>query len=187
MSDRAACGSLPEISYSAFAERIGERVSAERTPLDGSLELTFRCNLGCAHCYVNEPSGDLRAKHQELTTSEILWITDEVVDLGCLWMLLTGGEVLLRVERMTLRALVGGLGCRTVLMWEGGEEMDPAAVFRDLAGEGVTVMVGGFPHGDFREAVSLADAKVRMGDEQLTAPTIVARVVHIFELSQGIQ
>ena len=98
MSDRAACGGVPQISYSAFAERIGERVSAERTPLDGSIELTFRCNLRCAHCYVNEPSGDLRAKRRELTTAEILRITDEVVDLGCLWMLLTGGEVFLRPD-----------------------------------------------------------------------------------------
>lgn len=96
MSQRAACGSLPEISYSAFAERIGGRVSAERTPLDGSIELTFRCNQRCAHCYVNEPGGDHRAKRQELTAAEILRITDEVADLGCLWMLLTGGEVLLR-------------------------------------------------------------------------------------------
>ena len=98
MSDRAACGGLPEISYSAFAERIGERVSAERTPLDGSIELTFRCNLRCAHCYVNEPSGDPRLKRQELTTAEVLRITDEVVDRGCLWMLVTGGEALLRPD-----------------------------------------------------------------------------------------
>jgi radical SAM protein with 4Fe4S-binding SPASM domain len=98
MSDRAPCSAIPEISYSSFAARMGARVSAERTPLDGSIELTFRCNLRCAHCYVNEPSGDLRAKRQELRTAEILRITDEVVDLGCLWMLVTGGEVLLRPD-----------------------------------------------------------------------------------------
>jgi radical SAM protein with 4Fe4S-binding SPASM domain len=91
-------GGVPGISYSVFAERIGPRISAERTPLEGSLELTFRCNLRCAHCYVNEPSGDLRARRQELTAAEIGRITDEVVDLGCLWMLLTGGEPLLRSD-----------------------------------------------------------------------------------------
>lgn len=98
MSDRASCGVVPEISYSAFASRIGDRVSRERIPLDGSIELTFRCNLRCAHCFVNEPAGDIRAKRQELTTAEILRITDEVVDMGCLWMLVTGGEVLLRPD-----------------------------------------------------------------------------------------
>jgi radical SAM protein with 4Fe4S-binding SPASM domain len=98
MIGEAGCKAIPEISYSAFAGRIGERVSSERTPLDGSLELTFRCNLRCAHCYVSEPSGDRRMKAQELTAAEIRRITDEVVDRGCLWMLLTGGEPLLRPD-----------------------------------------------------------------------------------------
>lgn len=98
MSERTACGVVPVISYSAFAGRIRDRLSQERIPLEGSIELTFRCNLRCAHCYVNEPSGDRRARRQELTTAEVLRITDEVVDLGCLWILLTGGEVLLRPD-----------------------------------------------------------------------------------------
>jgi radical SAM protein with 4Fe4S-binding SPASM domain len=98
MNHVAACRTIPEISYSAFAERIGERVSAERTPLDGSLELTFRCNLRCAHCYVNEAGGDRGLQERELSTREIHRITDEVVDRGCLWMLLTGGEPFLRPD-----------------------------------------------------------------------------------------
>lgn len=98
MSDGTARASIPGISYSAFAERIGERASAERTPLDGSIELTFRCNLRCAHCYVNESCGDRQVKREELTTAEIFRITDEVVDQGCLWMLVTGGEPLLRSD-----------------------------------------------------------------------------------------
>ncbi len=98
MIGEAGCKTIPEISYSAFAGRIGERVSADRTPLDGSLELTFRCNLRCAHCYVSEPSGDRRSREKELTASEIRRITNEVVDRGCLWMLLTGGEPLLRSD-----------------------------------------------------------------------------------------
>jgi len=98
MTVKAGCKATPEISYSAFARRIGERVSSERTPLDGSLELTFRCNLRCAHCFVNAPCGDRQVRAQELTTAEIRRITDEVVDRGCLWMLLTGGEPLLRPE-----------------------------------------------------------------------------------------
>lgn len=98
MTVQAGCNTIPNISYSAFAQRIGERISADRTPLDGSLELTFRCNLRCAHCYVNEPPGRRRAKKQELTAFEIRRITDEVVDRGCLWMLLTGGEPLLRPD-----------------------------------------------------------------------------------------
>jgi radical SAM protein with 4Fe4S-binding SPASM domain len=98
MTVQAGCTAIPDIAYSAFAQRIGERISADRTPLDGSLELTFRCNLRCAHCYVNEPGGNRRARERELTAAEIRRITDEVVDRGCLWMLVTGGEPLLRPD-----------------------------------------------------------------------------------------
>jgi radical SAM protein with 4Fe4S-binding SPASM domain len=98
MSDWSTCGGVPRISYADFANRIKPRISGERLPLDGSLELTFRCNLRCTHCYVNQPCGDRRAKRQELTTAEIFRIADEVVDQGCLWMLLTGGEILLRSD-----------------------------------------------------------------------------------------
>jgi radical SAM protein with 4Fe4S-binding SPASM domain len=98
MTVQAGCKAIPDLSYSAFAQRIGERISADRTPLDGSLELTFRCNLRCAHCFVNAPCGDRRARERELTAAEIRRITDEVVDRGCLWMLVTGGEPLLRPD-----------------------------------------------------------------------------------------
>lgn len=98
MRTEIACQAVPHLSYSAFARRIGHRVSTDRIPLDGSLEVTFRCNLRCAHCYVNEPDGDRRLQRQELTAAEIRRLTDEVVDRGCLWMLLTGGEPLLRPD-----------------------------------------------------------------------------------------
>ncbi len=98
MTAQAGCTTIPDISYSAFAHRIGTRISEDRTPLDGSLELTFRCNLRCAHCYVNDPLDRRDAEARELTTAEIRRITDEVVDRGCLWMLLTGGEPLLRPD-----------------------------------------------------------------------------------------
>jgi radical SAM protein with 4Fe4S-binding SPASM domain len=98
MTVQTGCKAIPDISYSAFARRIGDRISADRTPLDGSLELTFRCNLRCAHCYVSEPPDRRDARARELTAPEIRRITDEVVDRGCLWMLLTGGEPLLRAD-----------------------------------------------------------------------------------------
>ncbi len=115
MSFCSPLASIRQVSYAAFTDRIESCASPERIPLEGSLELTFRCNFHCAHCYVNKPCGDMRAKRQELTTAEIEGISDEVVDLGCLWMLLTGGEPLLRPDfpdiylRMKRKGLLVGL------------------------------------------------------------------------------
>ncbi len=90
--------SVPTIAYEGFYERIADRVSRERIPLDASIEMTFRCNLRCVHCYVNEPAGLCPVRQKELSTAEFYRITDEAVDLGCLYLLLTGGEPLLRSD-----------------------------------------------------------------------------------------
>lgn len=60
------------------------------------LELTARCNLNCAHCYINLPSGDREAKEREMSVSDIDRIVEEAVSLGAIGCLLTGGEPLLR-------------------------------------------------------------------------------------------
>lgn len=83
--------------YSDLAGRIEERAIKERTPYSGTLELTYRCNLSCRHCYCNLNAGD-KKKDEELSTGEIKRILDEVSDAGCLWLLLTGGEVMLRKD-----------------------------------------------------------------------------------------
>lgn len=86
----SACASL---SYSQFGARIQAAAGNARVPLAGSIELTFRCNLRCVHCYIPDFSG-----RGEMTTAEITRILSEAADEGCLWMLLTGGEVLLRPD-----------------------------------------------------------------------------------------
>lgn len=80
-----------QIKYGDFSQRIHDKMVAKRIPIDGEIELTFRCNLKCAHCYV---AYDYRKK--EITYKEIWHIIDEIVEAGCLWLLITGGEPLLR-------------------------------------------------------------------------------------------
>jgi radical SAM protein with 4Fe4S-binding SPASM domain len=56
------------------------------------LELTWRCNFRCVHCYQE----GLRDRHDELTAEEWKRLIDELADLGCVFLTLTGGETLLR-------------------------------------------------------------------------------------------
>ena len=62
------------------------------------LELTARCNLNCRHCYINLPPNDKLAKSNELSLKEIEKIADQALELGAVWVLLTGGEPLLRSD-----------------------------------------------------------------------------------------
>jgi radical SAM protein with 4Fe4S-binding SPASM domain len=79
-----------------FYNHLRASMAHQRIPISGSIELTFRCNLRCAHCYI----GDRRIgpDPSELSTSEIKRILDDLCDAGCLWLLLTGGEPLMRPD-----------------------------------------------------------------------------------------
>ena len=92
------CPHIPIISYSEFGRRLNEKAAGRRIPIAGSIEVTARCNLRCAHCYINLPIGDLQAQKQELTYGELCDILDQIVDEGCLWLLLTGGEPFVRPD-----------------------------------------------------------------------------------------
>ncbi len=91
------CPHIPEIGLGEFGQRLQEKMAGRRIPFRGSAELTFRCNLRCAHCYAacgNNPT----ATRQELTAGEWQRIFDQIADEGCLWLLLTGGEPLTRPD-----------------------------------------------------------------------------------------
>src|SRR4051812_18231504 len=84
------------VSYAAFSGQLHRAAAAAHTPLNGSIEVTHRCPLTCAHCYNNLPMADSAAQRRELTTAEHFRIVDELADAGCLWLLYTGGEIFAR-------------------------------------------------------------------------------------------
>lgn len=91
------CPHIPDLGYGEFARRLRGKLAGQRIPLSGSLELTLRCNLRCVHCYVAH-APEAKAGQAELTSREIDTILGQVMDEGCLWLLLTGGEPLLRPD-----------------------------------------------------------------------------------------
>jgi len=56
------------------------------------LDLTYRCNLKCVHCYINE------RRTNELSTGRILRLVDEMYELKTLHFTLSGGELFLRPD-----------------------------------------------------------------------------------------
>jgi radical SAM protein with 4Fe4S-binding SPASM domain len=91
-------GGLEQLSYGAFSAVLHERQSGERVPLQVSIEVTRRCPLECLHCYNNLPMGDLDARQRELTKEEHFRVLDELVEMGCFWLLYTGGEIFARKD-----------------------------------------------------------------------------------------
>jgi radical SAM protein with 4Fe4S-binding SPASM domain len=89
---------MNELSYGAFSAALHERQSGQRAPLQVSIEVTRRCPLECLHCYNNLPMGDLDARRRELSTEEHFRLLDELSEMGCFWLLYTGGEIFARKD-----------------------------------------------------------------------------------------
>jgi len=89
---------VEQLSYGEFSAALHQRQSGERVPLQVSIEVTRRCPLECLHCYNNLPMGDLEAKNREMTKEEHFRVLDELVEMGCFWILYTGGEIFARKD-----------------------------------------------------------------------------------------
>jgi MoaA/NifB/PqqE/SkfB family radical SAM enzyme len=69
----------------------------KRYPLACQWEITCRCNLRCIMCYTdcfNQPE----QVRKELTTDEVLRIMEELAEVGCVELALTGGEPFARPD-----------------------------------------------------------------------------------------
>jgi AdoMet-dependent heme synthase len=61
-------------------------------PISVQLDLTYRCNERCVHCYLDH------VDHGEMTTVEIKRLLDEMAQAGVLFLTLSGGEIFLRTD-----------------------------------------------------------------------------------------
>ena len=107
-----------------------------------ALNLTRRCNLACAHCYLDagiRRNGD----DAELATAEVAAVLDGIAALGGATMVvLTGGEPLLRPDLEAIARHAAGLGLM-VVVGTNGTALDAKRVASlrnaGIAGVGISV------------------------------------------------
>ncbi|MEQ1563862.1 MAG: radical SAM protein [Nitrospiraceae bacterium] len=83
---------IPTIQYGAFSQRVHEQAAATRSVIKAQLELTYRCNLHCRHCYT-DPYNSKDFFPRELTLEEIHRLLNDMQQLGIVWLNLTGGDI----------------------------------------------------------------------------------------------
>jgi len=94
-----------------FIHRFNMKVADHRIPLSGTLDLTRQCNLKCIHCYLGKDCSRAKNDFNEVGTEKWIEIIDEITDAGCLHLLITGGEPLLKKDflRIYRHAKMNGL------------------------------------------------------------------------------
>jgi MoaA/NifB/PqqE/SkfB family radical SAM enzyme len=68
-----------------------------RIPLNGFLDLIYRCNNNCRHCWVRTPS-EASEKYSELTVDEIKKLVNDARKMGCRQWHFSGGEPMIRPD-----------------------------------------------------------------------------------------
>jgi len=77
---------------SGLMEQMSAKALKLNIPLSVQLDLTYRCNERCVHCYLDHDD------HGEMTTAEIKHLLDEMADAGVFILTLSGGEIFLRKD-----------------------------------------------------------------------------------------
>lgn len=75
---------------SVLAEEMARKALKLRIPLSVQLDLTYRCNERCVHCYLDHHD------HGEMTTAEIKDILDQMAEAGVFYLTISGGEIFMR-------------------------------------------------------------------------------------------
>ena len=75
---------------SSLMQEVCDRAMDLGVPLSVQLDLTYRCNERCVHCYLDHDD------HGEMSAAEIKEILNQLAEAGALFLSLSGGEILLR-------------------------------------------------------------------------------------------
>lgn len=89
-------------------------------------------------------------------------------------------DVLLSLKKNTLEELLADQRGKTVLFWEKGKNRSVADLIKSYEPP-LTIVIGGFPHGDFHKASHLIEQKFAVEDELFTASYLVAKTIVTFE------
>jgi len=76
----------------SLMEEIEAKALKLNIPLSVQIDLTYRCNEHCVHCYLDHED------HGEMTTVEITNLLDQLAEVGVFVLTLSGGEILMRKD-----------------------------------------------------------------------------------------
>jgi radical SAM protein with 4Fe4S-binding SPASM domain len=104
---------------------MGARALKLGVPLSVQMDVTYRCNERCVHCYLDHDD------HGEMSTAEIKGVLDQLAEAGVFFLIFSGGEVFMRMDFFEVveyaRALMFSVKVKTNAFMIGEKEADRLA------------------------------------------------------------
>ena len=91
------------MSNTPIMDRLVRKTVERRLPWNVHIDLTYRCNERCVHCYLDHHD------YGEMTTREVKNVLDQLADAGALFLTFSGGEIFLRQDLFELIRYARGL------------------------------------------------------------------------------
>jgi len=115
---------------------MNDRAMKLGVPLSVHIDVTYRCNERCQHCYLDHDD------HGEMSTAEIKDVLDQVAGAGTFYLCFSGGEVFMRRDFFRIleyaRSLLFSVKVKTTASMVREKEADQ---LRDLAVDSVQVSI----------------------------------------------
>ncbi|MCQ2419124.1 MAG: radical SAM protein [Clostridia bacterium] len=96
-----------ETKISRYLHAKGKRLGL---PINGTFELTPRCNFNCKMCYVHLTESEQQKRGRELTADQWIKIGEDAIKAGTVFLLLTGGEPTLRPDFLEIFRTLKAMG-----------------------------------------------------------------------------
>jgi MoaA/NifB/PqqE/SkfB family radical SAM enzyme len=113
------CCAQPRLGSPAYLRQVFDRAARERLPVSGAFDLTYRCNFHCRHCYAGHLTGRSSSQAGELSAAQIEDLLCQAADAGCLTLVLSGGEPLLRDDFLDIYLAAKRLGMIVTVFTNG--------------------------------------------------------------------
>jgi AdoMet-dependent heme synthase len=115
---------------------MNQKAQALGIPISVHLDVTYRCNERCVHCYLDHDD------HGEMTTEEIRDLLNQLAEAGVFLLTLSGGEVLMRRDFFEIVEHARGLLFNVKIKTNGVMIHEPEARrIRELGVEQVQISV----------------------------------------------